>query len=243
MADLANVWRLTSPTSYALMRLIPNSGLSMSSVKAALKVVLYADEVVVAESNDAQLWQRVLGVINGNPAAIGATQSLGGASGQDADDGVPDGDAVRVPKGAKGPLQKFASDLGISVEQAQAACDPQDAEPFMILDHEAWEAFKEQLGDRGPFAVSPVAAAGTLLALWFKSSGGSVNATQAQAQAVLRSINLRDSNPARGLKRTEWLQTRAGGQIILNPAKITKAKQFAKSFCSHDWKAWKAAGQ
>lgn len=213
----------------------------MSNVKAALKVVLYAEQVVVAESDDPQLWQRVLGVINGNSAALVRAEPNLRLQGE-ADD-EPDGDdePIKTNKNAKDPLAKFAGEIGVSVEDLQAACDPRSNEPYLILDHSAWEAFKDQLGDRGLHAVAPAAAAATLLALWFKNSNGQANATQAQAQAVLKSINVRDTNAARGVKRSEWLQARAGGQIILNPAKITKAKLFAKCFCTQDWSQWKAS--
>lgn len=213
----------------------------MSNVKAALKLVLYAETVVVAESDDPQLWQKVLGVINGNAAAVGKASvavepaDLGGLGGLE-DEGL-----VKAAKPGKGgPLEKCATDIGVSVEELQGACDPRLTEPFLILDHDSWESFKTQLGDRGANAVAPAAAAATLLALWFKSSSGQANATQAQAQAVLKSINIRDTNAHRGIRRSEWLQARAGGQIILNPAKITKAKLFARCFCTQDWTAWLA---
>lgn len=215
----------------------------MSNVKASLRVVLFAEKVVVAESDDPQLWQRVLGVINGDPAAFatGARDFFSprgeGSNEEDGDEEYPSAKSTRLPTG---PIDKFAADIGASVDDVQAACDPQATDPYLILDHEAWEAFKTQLGERGPLAVAPVAAAATLLALWFKNSNGHANATQAQAQAVLKSINLRDTNAARGIRRSEWLQARAGGQIILNPAKITRAKLFAKCFCTQSWADWKA---
>lgn len=218
----------------------------MSNVKAALRIVLYAEQVVVAESSDTRLWQRILGVINGNDAEEGEKKShdplLDNEGAQDENKDVEDekkGRSKVVNNGA-GPVAKFATDIGVATAEVQGACDPQSADPFLILDHDAWEAFKTQLGDRGAHAVAPAAAAATLLALWFKSSSGQANATQAQAQAVLKSINVRDTNAARGVRRSEWLQARAGGQIILNPAKITKARLFAKCFCTQDWTEWKA---
>ncbi|WP_449428895.1 hypothetical protein [Rhodanobacter umsongensis] len=210
----------------------------MSNVKAVLKVVLYAEQVVVAESSDSLLWQRVLAAINGNPSMPGKASKDVPPLGDAGEDDAPD---QKVGKTTKGPLEKFAGEIGVSAEEVQAACDPTSEEPYLILDHDAWEAFKTQLGDRGPFAVSPAAAAATLLALWFKYSNVQDNATQAQAQAALKTINVRDSNAARGVKRAEWLQPRAGGQIILNPAKITKARLFAKSFCSQNWAEWKSS--
>lgn len=213
----------------------------MNNVKAALKVLLYAEEVIVAESNDPQLWQRVLGVINSNPAALSKAAPNLGSLGESNTEHNDEDEPIKAAKAAKGPIAKFAGDIGVRVEELQAACDPQPNEPYLILDHDAWEAFKTQLGDRGLYAVAPAAAAATLLALWFKNSNGQANATQAQAQAVLKLINVRDTNAARGVKHSEWLQSRAGGQIILNPAKIKKAKLFAKCFCIQDWSEWKTS--
>lgn len=210
----------------------------MSSLKASLKVVLYAEKVVVAESEDPQLWQKVLGVINGNPAAFGKIEIKPESDEGETED--EEDESLAKKPASRDPLGKFATEIGVSTEELQAACDPKHDEPFLILDHTCWEAFKTQLGDRGPSAVAPAAAAATLLALWFKTSNGQANATQAQAQAVLRSINVRDSNSARGIRRSEWLQPRAGGQIILNPAKFTKAKQFARCFCLKNWTEWKS---
>lgn len=214
----------------------------MSNVKAALKVVLYAETVIVAESEDQQLWRRVLAAIQGESfgteqAPVTQVRPSGHKDDENADR-TPG--AASQQGGDKGPVVKFAVDIGVEVAQLQGACDPTQSEPYLILDHDAWAAFKNQLGDRGPTAVSPVVAAATLLALWFKNSNGHANATQAQAQAVLKGLNVRDSNPARGVKRAEWLQPRPGGQIIINPSKMLKAKLFARCFCTQDWAAWKS---
>lgn len=213
----------------------------MSNVKAALKVVLMAEHVVVAESDDAQLWQRVLAAIQGGTGKLGGKQST---TEDDADEDAEDETAVETKgkraKEGDSPVARFAADIGVSIEEVQGACDPSAEAPYLILDHDAWAEFKSQLGDRGTHAVSPIVAAATLLALWFKTANGQTNATQAQSQTILRGINVRDSNPTRGIKRAEWVQPRAGGQIIINPTKMAKAKLFAKCFCQQDWSAWKA---
>lgn len=213
----------------------------MSNVKAALKVVLMAEQVVVAESDDAQLWQRVLAAIQGGGGKLGGKQ----APAEDEGDDDSEEEALVEKKGkrskaADSPVVRFAADIGVSVEEVQGACDPSAEAPYLILDHDAWAEFKSQLGDRGTHAVSPIVVAATLLALWFKTANGQTNATQAQSQAVLKGINVRDGNPTRGIKRAEWVQPRAGGQIIINPTKMAKAKLFAKCFCQQDWSAWKA---
>lgn len=206
---------------------------------ASLRVVLYADTVVVRQSSDPSLWQDVLAAINGRSALklpVNEEEEQGGEAKRPAEQKV----GRSAPASGNTPLEKFSSDIGVSIEEVQGACDPKATEPYLILDHDAWEAFKTQLGDRGPQAVAPAAAASTLLALWFKYSNGQANATITQAQLVLKSLSIRDANAARGIKRCDWLQPRASGQVILNPAKITRAKLFAKCFCSQNWAEWKS---
>jgi len=97
---------------------------------------------------------------------------------------------------------------------------------------------KKQLAKRGPFAISPVVAVATLLGLWFHKAGLG-NPTQAQAHAVLGTINVTDKNASRSIQNTSWLQGRSGGQIVLNPAEISRAVRLAKCFCLKDWTEWK----
>ncbi len=213
----------------------------MNKVSATLKVVLYAEKVVVAESEDAALWRKVLAAIQGaDDSSITPRHEDGGKVDTDQrarSSALADSGSTQTGKQSTS-ISKFAAEIGASVEEVQAACDPSLNEPYLILDHDAWAAFKNQLGERGPNAVSPAVAAATLLALWFKNSGVEANATQAQAQVVLNKIHVRDSNPARGIKRAEWLQPRAGGQVIITPTKIARARTFARCFCKQDWKEW-----
>jgi len=210
---------------------------------AALRVVLYADQVVVRQSSDPKLWQDVLAAINGRASLKTSASNEAGGEGEELEGKGSESKLSNTKSGpsiGSSPLEKFAVEIGVSAEEIEGACAPQGTEPFLILDHDAWESFKTQLGERGPLSVAPAAAAATLLALWFKYSGVQTNATVSQAQAVLKTISLRDANAARGIKHSEWLQPRSGGQIVLNPAKITRAKLFARCFCSQNWDGWKA---
>ena len=210
----------------------------MSQFKARLSVVLKANEVVVAESEDPGLWQRVLAAINS-----GSTDSLGALPAEAPGQMVtpPPAEAASVGSTTKGngPLSQFAARLGLTSETVEGACAPTLKEPFLHLDMHAWSAVKQQLPERGTKALSPIAVAGTLLALWAKEAG-LATPTQSQALKVLATISLQDKNPSRGIRSSTWLQARPGGQIVLNPASIQKALLLAKCFCSQDWKPWKA---
>src|SRR2546426_1494568 len=209
----------------------------MTSVKATLLVILKANDVVVAEKEDASLWQRVLTAINSGKLDLGEN-ARGAAAGN-----VPIGhvdpansdDSFGV--GAS-TLDQLAQHLSVGPATVQGACSPTKTAPYMQLDLHCWEIMKKQLPQRGPTAVSPIVAAATLLALWFQRARVG-NPTQAQAKQALATINLTDPNASRAIQNTSWLQGRAGGQIVLNPAEISKAIKLAKCFCSKDWSAWK----
>ncbi|MCU0648856.1 MAG: hypothetical protein MUF00_12720 [Gemmatimonadaceae bacterium] len=204
----------------------------MIAVKAKLKVVLQADEVVVAEVEDSGLWQRVLAAINaGERPTIATAVDLGAPTAPG--DLLPSTlDASPAPDDAVG---KLAHRLGLTREVVQGACSPDTNAPFLHLDVHRWEDMKRQTPARGPGSVSPIALASTLLALWFREANLG-NPTQAQAQAVLATINLRDPNATRGIGKADWLQSRAGGFVMLNPANVSKATAMVKAFCSGKWK-------
>ena len=208
----------------------------MSSVKAILSVILKANEVVVAEVEDATLWQNVLTAINSGISHLDpppdqtktdpntlAGNPRAGFGGLNAD---------------SGPLGQLAQQLGLDTAFVQGACSPTTEAPYLHLDSHYWEEMKKQVPQRGPLSIAPIIAPATLIALWFGKANLGI-ATQAQAKAVLATINLEDPNASRSIQNTSWLQSRAGGQIVLNPAEISKAVKLAKCFCSKDWSAWK----
>lgn len=209
------------------------------SVKAKLSVILKANDVIVAEVEDGQLWQQILTAINAGTSDIGVARAHG-AAGIDmgAASGVTTSNPNLTSAGGDGPVGRLSQQLGLSSDIVEGACSPSSDSPYMHLDSHCWENMKRQLPDRGSNAIAPIVAVGTLLALWFRSAGLG-NPTQAQAQAVLETIGLRDKNPGRGIARASWLQSRPGGQIQLNPAQISRATTLAKSFCSGEWADWK----
>ena len=192
--------------------------------------------MTVVEVEDANLWQQVLATINcGTP---GVAPTLGSPEGEVGTSGAHLGMAATgsTPNGKS--AARLAQRLGLDRAVVDGACSPSGEAPYLQLDVHCWEQMRNQLPKTGATAITPIAASATLLALWFRE-GGLGNATQSQAQAVLGTIGIRDQNPSRGIKNTDWLQSRAGGQIVLNPATISKANLFAKCFCSKSWKEWK----
>jgi hypothetical protein len=86
-----------------------------------------------------------------------------------------------------------------------------------------------------------MAVAATLLSLW-KQSAKLGNATQAEAQKVLETINLNDKNPTRSVAGAEWLKALGGGSVVVNPARSKRAVAIARAFCQQDWQSdmtWK----
>lgn len=215
----------------------------MTSLKASLSVILKANDIVVAEIEDAKMWQDILSVINGTKRNIFEP---------DATLSPPPG----APRGGLGsrilPMQHrgtvtptgdhnvdaFAAELSVDPAILLGALSPSDDAPFLTLDVHCWEEMKSSLGDRGKNAVAAIVVGATLLALWFRQTG-TPHLTQKHILDVLGTINVADRNPGRGLDNAQWLNRRPGGNVVLNPAQISKAKLFATSFCSKDWTAWK----
>ncbi len=202
------------------------------TVKASLQIVLKANDVIVAESDDAALWQQTLAAITGGklsvaPAVASRDEVAVGRATYNGDSPRDTQERLNWPTDA---LDRFAHELRLDVVVVQAACDPGAEHPFMHLDVRTWEEFKRNTPARGYNSVPPVVLAATLLSLWFRQAQmGQV--TIGQAQAVLNTIGLRDKNPVRGLRNCEWLQAR-DDVIKLNPARYTQALAVARAFCS-----------
>jgi hypothetical protein len=204
------------------------------TVKAKLLVVLKADEVEVAASEDAALWQQILvAITSGRPLAAPAERPGRGNAGQESMGDAP----PRRNASGNDPASRMAAALDIDLNVLIGACAPQADAPFITLDIHRYEAMRKALPARGSKAVPNISLAGTLLGLWFHYANlGHVS--QAQAQAVLDPLGQRDNNPGRGIGNTEWLQTRAGGQFSINPAEISKATTIARCFCTKDWTSY-----
>jgi hypothetical protein len=219
-----DIRRLAKTPKKSYLKLIINKGMVEMNSRAKLTVVLKADETVVAEIEDANLWHRVLGIINRGKDDGESNSQLDtdlSASQNIAGDNQNSGDSVG----------KFAKRLGTSVEVIVGSLSPSKEPPYLELNSHNWEALKKNFPKRGPGAVSPIAFAGTALALWVKEAKLDVSVTQALAAAVLDSIGIKDPNPSRGIRNTKWLQARAGGVIIINPAEISRAQEVVSSYC------------
>ena len=194
-------------------------------IKTKLRTALYAGEVLVAESEDPELWHRTLSTVTGVSAPVKQKDSAnGGVESTAASYSTPDDTK------SDDPVRKFAASLGIKPEMVVGACDPSTSEPYLHLDHHTWEAFRDNHPVRGTNAVSPAALSATLLTLWFKAADMG-EPTMSLVNTVLGTIGIRDKNPTRGVKNCEWVQDRSG-RLVLNPAKISKAEAVARAFCT-----------
>jgi hypothetical protein len=205
----------------------------MSGVKAKLKVVLQADDTVVAESEDAGLWQRILLAINKGDGILDVAAQVNTPAAPASDNNRQQSNPA--PYGDD-EMSKLARAIGTSTDNIQGACAPSKEAPYLTLDMHCWNTMKEQTPARGPGSVAPLAVAATLLALW-KQAAKLTPPTQAECQKVLATINLRDTNAGRSVQASDWLQSRAGGVIVLNPARHKRAVSIAKAFCSQDWRS------
>jgi hypothetical protein len=192
--------------------------------RAKLTITLKADETVVAEVENPELWQRVLAAIHSE-----SQQILTGTG-----PSVKETELSALKLSGNSPLDSFAKAIGVSENELVGAMDPSTDAPYLQLNVHCWEAMKRQTPKRGPGAMSPVALSGTLLCLWFREARLG-NPTQSQALTVLKAIGAEDKNPSRGVRAAKWLQARIGGVIVLNPAEISTATEIAKSFCLKKW--------
>jgi hypothetical protein len=191
------------------------------SITATLKVVLLANEVPVAESEDAALWQHVLGRINGTFSSHtpgGLVSDAGGTS-----------DAPEKQSGSGDPVAAFASQLGVNATKVLGACSPKATKPYLHLDAHFWAAFRTNFSSTGRNAVSGTVLAATLLVLW-RPHAGIERITSSDVQGVLETVNGDSSTIARSVQRCSWLQLR-DDQIQLNPAEIARAELIARAFC------------
>jgi hypothetical protein len=190
------------------------------AVKAQLNIQLYADSVLIAESDDHELWRRVFAAIQTGKAFAG----------DDDDVKTPAATIPRRSPNQTGPIAAFASELGVSEDEVVGACGPTTQAPYIHLDQRYWEALRNKTGSRGIDAISPVALAATLLALWFKHGQIDGVLTVQHCQATLATINLRDQNAARSLRNAEWIQTR-NSAVVINPAQWSQAVRIARAYC------------
>lgn len=203
------------------------------SLKAQLRIILMADTVMVAEVENPSLWHRILGEIHGRGIAVAeSTKPSAPILATDTLDLEAD-----LQNGAI-TTDLFSQRLQIDRTQTQAAISPTTEAPYLKLDVHCWEKMKKQLAGTGGNTVAALAVAGTLLALWCREAGLETP-TQSQAQAVLQTLGIQDKNASRAIRNASWLQSRPGGQILINPAQHSKALLLAKCFCTGDWSGWR----
>jgi len=195
-------------------------------IKAQLKLILTADNVVIAESDDAKIWQAALQAIQG--AAV--EQVLGG------DNTAQEKGIDWVPDEERAAILSLASDLDIEPQDLLSACHPRLIAPYIFPNKHYWEAFKHQTAQRGRNSVSNAVLALTLLLLW----GEKIHLERValrDGMAVLRTIVARDDHASRAVENCPWLQ-KTSGRIVLNPEKISRAVAIARAFCTRTAPEW-----
>jgi len=193
------------------------------AVKANLKIQLFADKVVVAESEDEHLWRKVLAAMQG--AIPNDTPDENEIHEEEEKITGLEPPSATKSKGISG----LAKALDVKGAALTGACDPKIAPPYLHLDEKCWEAFKKNTPARGRKAVAATQLAGTLLCLWFKYGGISGRPSQAQTLEILDGIGVTDNNASRAINNCAWLQSRRDG-IQINPAEMTQAEAVAKAF-------------
>lgn len=187
------------------------------SFKAELKVILKANDTVVAESVDPDLWQKVL-------TAISSGESANKEFSEDPKVNKKKDVFKEIDKNDSDKLKKFAQELEIDEKLLVGACSPETKLPFIHLDKHHWEAISKNKGK-----IANMVIAATLLVLW-KDSANLGDTLSKEVAAVLNTIGVTQKNPTRSINNCEWLQLR-NGKIIINPAKTSQAIKLAKAYC------------
>lgn len=196
------------------------------AIKAHLKMILTADEVVIAETEDPRLWQAALHWIQG-----------GGSDPRLERCPVESGAAVDwAPEQERAAIRSLADDLGLAPADLLSACHPRMIPPYIFLNRRYWEAFKRQTAARGRTAISNVVLAATLLLLWSDKIHLD-RITLRDGMAVLRTIAARDDHASRALGNCPWLQ-RSMGRITLRPEGMPRALAVARAFCTQTVPDW-----
>ena len=215
-------------------------------LKANLRIKLYADDNFVAEIDGAplMLWQQLLAHSEGTPppatatanthvahTALPKTQEAGVPEPYSATEYVVEQPPQSLQQASDLAIQKLASDIEVSVDAVVSAFDPSDTAPYISLEHKYWEAFRGNAPKRGPLAVSPIAIAATLLALWKMHSKKDFSINAALIAAVLKGIDVEAQNVKRSLNNSDWLKLRQDGEVVLIPDNMKKARAAARAFC------------
>jgi hypothetical protein len=184
------------------------------ALRAKLRVVLMADGVTIAETEDPRIWQAAFQAIQGDGSSLS---------------GGDDEKIEWVPEEERVAIHAFAKELDIEIADLMAACHPRPIPPYIFLSKHHWEAFKRNTPERGRNAVSNAVLALTLLLLWAEKAHID-RITVRDGYAVLRAISARDEHASRAIENCPWLQTGLG-RVQLNPESISKAISVARAFC------------
>lgn len=192
-------------------------------IKAKLKITLQAGETVVAISEDSVLWQKVFAAM---------TQSEANALPSFEASTAPAFPLEKSPQiNTADPVVKFASQIGVTVEQVVGACSPSIEAPYINLDMHSWAAMRKKIAVKGIGSISDIAIVATILCYWFKTANIGTNPTIKDCQNVLDTISLGTTNATRSINNAAWLQLRTGA-ISINPTKSEHAISIVRTYCN-----------
>lgn len=197
-------------------------------IKLDLRVVLMAGDNVVAESDDADLWQQVLrSLYGGQQGENTLSKRAGHLNVHDEPSAV----------GTDSAIASFAKAIDVSPEDIVGALSPEMDAPYLTLDHHCWESFKRGTPARGRGAVGATAVVGTLLAFWTQRIKVA-DVRFSTVAKVLENVGTHDALPRRTIRNCPWLRL-VGGRIRLNPAKTSDAERLVRAFVVGDWSAYR----
>ncbi len=198
-------------------------------LKANLVVKLYANDVLVAESDDPVLWNSVMqgAKKTEKPKLITHVKT-------DNENGENSSAPTHLPpspdSGNGDAVVRWANAVAIESDEIIGACYPSHEEPFLHIDQHYWAAFKANTPKRGNNALTSVIIVSTLLVEWFKYAKLG-DCTYTQVKKILHELGAEPQNPSRSFNKCPWL-AKHGDVIKLNPANVLQADAVVKAFCT-----------
>ena len=134
------------------------------ALKANLKVVLFANDVPVAEADDAALWQRTLSAITGSAERAATDLPMRNGVGN-VDAPLPEELPRAGSANGLSAIGQFAAELRLESAVVEEACEPSEEPPYMRLDERAWRDFRKKTAPSGRSSIPPIILPATLLVI------------------------------------------------------------------------------
>lgn len=189
--------------------------------KAKLTIKLYADDKLIAEIENAALWNRILSYDVDEPITLTQQGDTAGYMQVSENASADESELVGVVSIEKSLSAKIASDAGVSEDQVEGALSPECEDPFITIEHKNWSLYKKSLPAKGPKAYPDVVIAATLILICLRSTG-TKEVSKKTVSRVVNEMGGNIKNAHRSYVNCEWIKVDSE-KLKLNPSKFNEA--------------------